>query len=60
MIFATSLQAELRLAGAKSNIMAITREIGQQARLMSTIAILLVGPQAKHFEARLPYPVEFA
>ena len=58
--FATSLQDELRVAGAKSNIIAITRENGQQARLISTMAILLVGAKTKHFEANLPCLVEFA
>jgi len=48
------------VAGAKSNIIAITRSNGQQARLISTMAILLVGPKTEHLDANLPYLVEFS
>lgn len=57
---ATSLQNDLRVAGAKSNIIAITRSNGQQARLISTMAILLVGTKTEHLDANLPYLVEFS
>ena len=57
---ATSLQDELRVAGAMSSIIAITRTNGQQARLISTMAILLVGTDTEHLEANLPHLVEFA
>ena len=57
---ATSLQNDLRAAGAKSNIIAITRSNGQQASLISTMAILLVGAKTEHLDANLPYLVEFS
>lgn len=58
--FASSLQGELRVAGAMSTIIAITRDNSQQAGLMPTMAVLLVGARTKHLEVNLPHLVEFA